>query len=265
MRFLVPPRRILRSLLVACLLLGAGACVDRATEHRIRANALFKSGDFAGAVEECNQGLASKPDDASLLVLKGKADFELGHLSEAAVSYQEAIDKGKGRTGVFLGEAYLGLAVVASRKQDWTTARARFLDLLALNPNDATSHANLAKVDLALGKVDEAVQHAEEAARSRGNEEGVLFTLGNVYLAAGRGPDAEKTFEHICQVVPQAASCPYGLALVLAQKGDRPGALAKLKEAVDKKMPNPEQMADDPALASLKDDPEFRALAKAAH
>jgi len=48
------------------------------------------------------------------------------------------------------------------------------------------------------------------------DEEGVLYTLGTVYLAAGKLKEAEMTFQHICDVVPAASSCPYGVALVAA-------------------------------------------------
>jgi Flp pilus assembly protein TadD len=255
------PRLLPVALAILCVL---GGCVERSTEHRIRANALFKSGEYQQALAEIERGIEAKPEDASLWVLKGKTAFELGDLAQARTSYARALQVGEGKRGVFLGDAYVGLAVISTREQKWEDARQQFLHLLELNPNDGSSHANLAKVDLELGKIDEAVQHAEEAARTRGGDEQVLFTLGKVYLAAGRGDDAQKTFEHICEVVPASASCPYGLALVALQKNDTKAALAKLKEAVDRKIPHPEKLAEDPALAKLKGDPEFVALAASA-
>lgn len=248
--------------------LGATAslsgCVERSTEHRIRANALFKMGEYRKALEECDRGLEARENDASLLVLKGKTAFELGDLGQARAAYNRAVDVGKERRGVFLGDAYLGLGVIATRERKWADARDQFLHLLELNPNDGASHANLARVDLELGKTDEAVQHAEEAARTRGSDEQTLFTLGNVYLAAKRTADAEKTFQHICEVVPSSASCPYGLALVALEKGDNTAAIAKLREAVDRKIPHPEKLGEDPALARIATHPDFVSLAAAA-
>jgi len=236
------------------------SCVEPSAEHRIRANALFKSGDYAGALEECRSGLHAKPDDAPLLVLEAKTAFELGDLRGAESAYQQAVAAGSGRRGVFLGDAYLGLAVIATREQRWADARQRFLELIAIAPADASSHANLAKVDLELGKLDEAVDHAEQAARALGNDEGVLFTLGKVYVAAARLDDAEKTFEHICQVVPRSSSCPYGIALVAMKRGENGRAIVKLREAIDHQMPHPEKLGDEPLFGPLKNDPEFQAL-----
>jgi tetratricopeptide (TPR) repeat protein len=254
-----------RPLAVALVAIFAVAgCVERSTEHRIRANALFKSGSYREALSECERGLEAKPDDVSLWVTKGKTSFELGDFATARAAYARAISLGDKRRGVFLGDAYLGLAVIATREQKWEDARQQFLHLLELNPSDGTSHANLAKVDLELGNTRDAVPHAEEAARNRGADEQVLFTLGKVYLAALRADDAEKTFEHICQVVPNSASCPYGLALVALEKNDPRLALTKLREAIDLKIPHPDMLGDDPALARLKDNPEFAELTAAA-
>jgi tetratricopeptide (TPR) repeat protein len=248
--------------------LGATAsltgCVERSTEHRIRANALFKMGEYRQALVECDRGLDEKAEDASLWVLKGKTAFELGDLGQARAAYTRALELGRQRRGVFLGDAYVGLGVIATRERKWGEAREQFMKLLELNPADGTSHANLARVDLELGKLDEAVHHAEEAARSRGSDEQVLFTLGKVYLAAGRVGDAEKTFQHICEVIPSSASCPYGLALVALEKGDTEGALAKLREAIDRKIPRPDKLAEDPALARLAKNRDFLSLAAAA-
>jgi tetratricopeptide (TPR) repeat protein len=260
--------RLLGVVLVLGSTLGATAslsgCVERSTEHRIRANALFKMGEYRQALDECERGLEARGDDASLLVLKGKTAFELGDFGQARAAYTRAVDVGRERRGVFLGDAYLGLGIVATRERKWADAREQFLRLLELNPSDGTSHANLARVDLELGKIEEAVHHAEEAARTRGNDEQVLFTLGKVYLAAKRIADAEKTFQHIGEVVPTASSSPYGLALVALEKGDNAAAIAKLREAVERKIPNPEKLGEDPALARIAAHPEFLSLAAAA-
>jgi tetratricopeptide (TPR) repeat protein len=156
--------------------------------------------------------------------------------------------------------------MIAARQKDWATARKHFETLVGQNPKDGSSHLNVAKACLELKDLDCAVHHAEEAGRLRGNEEPVLYALGTVYLAAGKPREAELTFQHICEAVPGAASCPYGLALVAARAGDRKRALEQLDEAVRRKLPNPDQIAADPGFSSIKDDPEFQKIAaRAAH
>src|SRR5437868_1163620 len=123
--------RPIRPLALAVALAGAlAACVEASTEHRIRANALFKAGDYSGALAECERGLASKPEDVSLWVVKGKTAFELADFGSARSAYAQAISLGHGKRGVFLADAYLGLAVIATREQKWDEARREFLHLL---------------------------------------------------------------------------------------------------------------------------------------
>jgi hypothetical protein len=87
---------------------------------------------------------------------------------------------------------------------------------------------------------------------------------GTIYLAADKAKEAELTFQHICEVIPGAASCPYGLALVAAKAGDKVRAMRELEEAVRRKVPNPDKLSLEPGFASIKDDPAFVALAEKA-
>jgi tetratricopeptide (TPR) repeat protein len=248
----------------ALLFLGAAAagCVDAPTEHRLRANAFLRGGDAAAALKEIDLGLDRKKDDPALLILRGKALFELDRLDEAKDAYEKAVAAGSsaGLEHRALADAHLGLAMLASRRKDPAAARRHFETLVRINEKDATSHLNVARVCLELKDMECALSHAETAGKLRGNEENVLYTLGTIYLAADKPKEAELTFQHICEIVPNAASCPYGVALVAAKGGDKARALEKLREAVDRKVPNPQQIAGEPWFASLKDEPEFQAL-----
>lgn len=245
--------------------LAQTGCLDKSSEHRIRANAFLRGGDAQSAVNECDLGLGLKPKDPALLILKGKALFELGKLDEAKVSYERALEAGDGQDPRGLIEAHVGLAMIGSRQGNWKEARAHFETIVKLDEGkSASSHLNLARACVSLKDMECAVTHAEAAGHRAGNDETTLFTLGTVYLSAEKFDEAEKTFQHICDVVPAAATCPYGVAMVAAKKGDKARALAKLKEALDRKVPEPQRIPNEPYFASIKDDPEFQALVAAA-
>jgi tetratricopeptide (TPR) repeat protein len=259
--------RLLRAA-CALLLLGAATtgCVDAPTEHRLRANAFLRGGDASAALKEIDLGLEKKKDDTALLILKGKALFELDRMDDAKQAYGQAVTSGKaaGLADAALADAHLGLAMLASRRKDFPVAREHFETLVKINEKDATSHLNVARTCLELKDMTCALSHAETAGKLRGNDESVLYTLGTIYLAADKPKEAELTFQHICEIVPAASSCPYGVAMVAAKTGDKARALEQLREAVARKIPNPQQMAAEPWFAPLKDDPEFQAiLAKA--
>jgi tetratricopeptide (TPR) repeat protein len=250
-----------RVLCIAALLLAAAGCLNKADEHRVRANAFLRGNDANAALQECDLGLAARKDDLPLLILRGKALFELDRLNDARDAYRHAIEVGEQEAPDSLAEARLGLAITAGRLSDWTTARHEFEALVKENVKDGASQLNLARACLELKDMKCAIEHGEEAGRIKGNEEGTLFTLGTIYLANGQATEAEKTFQHICEVVPGAASCPYGLALVAARAGDKDKAIAALTQAVDKKVPRPDSLTTDEGFASLRDDPRFVALA----
>jgi tetratricopeptide (TPR) repeat protein len=257
-------RALVASLLVASVSLGSAGCMDQAAEHRTRANAFLRGGDAGAALKECDDGLATKKDNVPLLILRGKALFELDRFDDARADFEKAVALSKNEEPRSLSEAFLGLAMISTRQKDWASARLQFEKLVSVSPKDAVSHLNVARACMELKDLACAVAHGEEAGHLRGNEEPVLYTLGTIYLAADKLQDAESTFQHICEVIPGAATCPYGLALVAAKKGDKPKALSDLREAVKRKLPNPEKIALEAGFASLKDDPEFIAIAEQA-
>jgi tetratricopeptide (TPR) repeat protein len=245
--------------------LASTSCVDSSTEHRVRANAFFRGGDFAAAEKECNEGLSARPDDVATLILRGKTLFELGRSEEAKRDFDRSVELGASKGKTYVGDAYLGLAIIASRSKDWAAARDDFEKLLALDPNDVGTHANLARVYLELGDTTKAKQHAEIAANARPGDEANLFMLGKVDLAASDMDGAAAAFAKIREANARAPSAPYGLAMVAAKRGDRATALASLREAVALRVPNPGEIAHDPAFASLAADADFlRIVAEAA-
>lgn len=253
------PTRALAVLGLLFSLTSAG-CLDKSSEHRIRANAFLRGGDAQSAVKECDLGLAMKKDDPALLILKGKALFELPDLDESKKAYERALEVGDGQDPRSLIDAHVGLAMIGSRQGNWKEARAHFEAIVKADERSVSARLNLARACVSLKDFECAVAQAEVAGRTAGNDEVTLYTLGTVYLSADKPAEAEKTFQHICDVVPTAATCPYGLAMVAAKTGDKARALAKLKEAIERKVPDPERIPSEPYFASVKDDPAFVAM-----
>jgi tetratricopeptide (TPR) repeat protein len=248
-----------RTFVVLAAVVALAGCVDPPTEHRVRANAYLRAGDATRALGEVDAGLAKTPNDLPLMIMRGKALFELERYDDARVAFRQALDHGASNDRS-RAESYLGLAMAALRLADTKEARAALEALVKLDPSDADAKLNLARVCLQTNDLGCALRHAEEAARLRGNAEEVLFTLGRIYAVNKKLDEAEQTFAHICEVAPNAASCPYGLALVAAQRGDSERALEKLGEAVAKKLPSPDKLALDTLLAPLAADARFKAL-----
>jgi tetratricopeptide (TPR) repeat protein len=255
---------VVGGLFAATVAVTAG-CLDEAAERRVRANAYLRGGDAAAALAECDRGLEKEARNVSLLILRGKALFELTRYREAEAAYLSALSAlGAEGSKAGLGEAHLGLAMVYMRLDKYSEARAQFAELVELRPGDADARMNLARICLQLQDIECALEHGQAAGHVRGSDEGVLFTLGRIYVVAKRYDEADKTFRHICEVAPGASSCPYGQALVAAQRGDKARALAKLREAIELKLPHPDKLADDPLLSPLEGEAQFSELAASA-
>lgn len=246
------------------MLATATGCVDKPTEYRVRSMALFKADKHDEALKACEEGLKLAPQDVALQIIKGKALFELERIEEAHAAYEAALKHGASRPPAELTEAHLGLGMIALHKKDYPTARGRFAALSKANPKDGRAQLNLARICLQMKDLPCALKHGEKAGHLSGRSEGVLFTLGRIYVVAKKYDEADKTFSHICTVVKEAASCPYGRALVAAQRGDTKLALEQLKLAVERKLPNPNQLKNDPMLAPIAKEPAFAELVKKA-
>jgi tetratricopeptide (TPR) repeat protein len=251
-------------LCLGSVLLVLAGCVDKLTEHRVRANAYLKVDKAGNALKECEAGLAIEPANVALHILRGKSLFELGRLDEARQAYTKALSHGATLAPSQLTEAQLGLAIVAVRNKNWLEARKRFLALSDANPKDAHARLNLARVCLQMKDMPCAIAHAEKAGHLQGRSEEVLFTLGRIYTAAKKYDEADRTFARICEVVKAASSCPYGRAIVAAQRGDKKLAIEQLAIAVERKLPNPDRLESDPLLAPIAKEPAFLELARKA-
>src|SRR5690349_14431856 len=116
---------------LACCSALLVSSMDAAAAHRTRANAYLRGNAAEAALRECDSGLAGRPGDAGLLILRGKALFGLDRLGDAKVAYDKSLEAG----GHF-SEAYLGLAMIASRRNDWPAAKQNFEELVRLNDKD---------------------------------------------------------------------------------------------------------------------------------
>ncbi len=153
----------------------------------------LKKGNKDEAASDLNKAIASYPQYAEALSLLGQIDASDGKSAEAKKLFEQAIAADK----QFL-EPYFGLAVLASKEQDWKAASNYSERALALNAYEypvayyyhAVANYNLEKLDV-----------AEKSART------------------ARRLDSQHKIPRI----------DYLLANILVRRGDYPGAAAQLR------------------------------------
>ena len=101
-------------------------------------------------------------------------------------------------------------------------------DALALKPDYVDALLLLAQIDLANGKIDEAIKRAERAVQLESSNALLSFQLGVLKFESGSPSRAKIDFERAIALSGDYANAHFYLARVLYLEGDREGALREL-------------------------------------
>ena len=111
-----------------------------------------------------------------------------------------------------------------------------------------------------LGKYDEAVAALTRALELTGESHLALSGLGHVYAISGRKKAARETIRSLEQVSHQHYVSAYNIAIIHTGLGEKEEALARLREAVDKRDVWLVWLASNPRLDPLREDSRFSEL-----
>jgi tetratricopeptide (TPR) repeat protein len=150
--------------------------------------------------------------------------FEIqGRYTEAVAEYRKAIEKAPNTLNLhyrlaraLLMESHEPAALEAAKKE--------FEAELALNPNDAVAHYQIAQILEAEQKSAEAVPSLERAVELDPEFSEALIALGRARLAANRQDEAIALLEKAVQLTPQSESAHYALMLAYRNAGRREDA-----------------------------------------
>ena len=112
-------------------------------------------------------------------------------------------------------------------------ARDAFEKSIALAPDLAGNHVNLATALLRLGKPKQALRSLEHALDLQNDLPEAHYNLGNTLLALGRPVDAERAFERAIALRPDYAEALNNLGQVLRDRGDAERATRNFHAALD--------------------------------
>lgn len=143
---------------------------------------------------------------------------------------------------------FLAKGNAAMQSGQYDNARIQYETILSLEPQHATAHHMLGRINDMARKFDDAERHYL-AALSANREDGYLLSdLGYSYLQQGRLDEAKKYLTQAITREPDLAVAKVNLAAVYAYGGDHRGALAWLREV------GSEQQAQE-TLASITSKP----------
>lgn len=183
----------------------------------------------------------------------GVAAFGSGNFAEAASQFEAAV-----ALAPAVPALHVNLAMAYLRLERTTDAVASLEKAAALGPNDASvqyqlgsAYVDLQAYDKAVAALRQGLAAKPDLARDALAAEATA-TLGAVYFAQGKVPEAEAEFKRVLTASPSHAAATLGMAKVHFSRGDVPRALEGFERVVTQHPGSPEAAQAATFIAELK-------------
>ncbi|SFU94663.1 tetratricopeptide repeat-containing response regulator [Pseudoduganella namucuonensis] len=187
----------------------------------------FMEKDYLRAARLCDEQIAvNKLHEVDLLRMKATLLLKAGEPEKARKVYERVLDERE------YNWARTGLAKIRMNNGDHETARQMFQGVIGENRFYIDAYDQLANAYQLMGKLEEACDVLEKAAKLSPNSVTRQRNLGNMALKLGNIPLAERAFRKCIQIgeysVLKTVDAYFGLARVCGQKNDPKEALQVL-------------------------------------
>jgi tetratricopeptide (TPR) repeat protein len=208
-------------------------------QKKTQAQAAYQAGDLPKTIELMDSVLRENPRDSIAYYLRGSARVDLGAhtmdtklVRDGVADAREAIRFDTQQSSLYYLPYLFGmksLAVLENRKEHAETA-VKQATLVLDRPNlKEDERANLlyqrAQAEAWLSKNDESINDLQEALKLAPSHFGARATLADVYVKAGRGPEAMGAYNKLVELFPENP-------LSLNNRGMYLQSLGKFDEAV---------------------------------
>jgi tetratricopeptide (TPR) repeat protein len=182
---------------------------------RLLAGLRRQRGDLAEAERLIDAAHTAAPDQAGLLVMLGAIQYEAGKLDESKSSYERALALDPNSAG-----AHTALGHIAFMRNDHTLAEQYFRTALRV-AEDPQALTGLGMVLLARNEAETAIKYFTRAADIAPNDAGVQFSLGRGFMARGMHAFAEQAFLNALRLRPNLpqAVLALGQLYIEAERG----------------------------------------------
>jgi Flp pilus assembly protein TadD len=201
-----------------------------AEEARERARSHFEAGEFDESLKAASEGLSGAPDDVELLVLAGRAGFEVD-ASDAVEHLRRATELAPEQAAAW---HHLGEALAAEGRTG--EADAAFRRAVELDPDDQVALMHLGHTSLATGRQDEGVELLARAADSIHSASTAVISLVDMYRTLGDNDQALAQARRLVEAAPDdlvAWLDVAELSLAVGQLDEARSAFEHLRELDD--------------------------------
>lgn len=188
----------------------------------------------------------------------GASLLEQGKADEAIAEFRKAVALDPKYTA-----AQLNLAYAYDGQGRIEEALAQYQTVIELEPENLFAHNNLGVLYDKQGRYDEAIAAFERVLQIDSSNATALQNLENAKRNNGILQEREERFAQARERVeadPTDPRASYELARLFASFGEKKQALEWIAKALELGFDDFKFLKDDPALASLRDDPRFTGL-----
>jgi tetratricopeptide (TPR) repeat protein len=196
---------------------------------------LESEGKHLAALYYWKTALAKDPSNERVGLAVAALSADLGNTREAA-------DELRAITGAHpeYEPAFVTLAAVLCRMQDYPGGLKSYRKALQLNPADSVAQLSLAKAFLSLHRYEDAIPELRQYALEHPADAEGRYLLGVSYRGAHRLDQAEGALREALQVNPAFPGLDSELGATLTQEGKMKEALPHLDRAISQDRDNPD-------------------------
>jgi tetratricopeptide (TPR) repeat protein len=178
--------------------------------------------------KELDASLAAAADQPAGQLRIAQDYFNRGQLGEAEASLRKAASWDPESGAIF---AALGTILNAAGRDE--EAAAAFWRAAQKSPTDATAAFSAGLAFAAAGKLADAELTLRETVRRDPNYDRAWYNLGLLLAQTRRAREAMEALQTAEKAAPAVADYPYARATILFQTGDRAGAIAAARRALE--------------------------------
>ncbi|HEX7363429.1 MAG TPA: tetratricopeptide repeat protein [Bryobacteraceae bacterium] len=227
----------MKPLVVALLLLAANTSAQTGPQPRKQSIiSELRAGKYGSAQNLLEQALKESPRDASLWTLRGFALSHLGKQKAALTAYKQAIE---------IAPTYLPALEGAAQIEYSTSdphASALLKKILAIRPDDETSHAMLGALAFEHGDCKTATKEFRQSGQLIHSRVKPLEEYGSCLVRLRRPADAVPIFQRLQDLQPENNDARYNLGLVQLLAKHYQDAIATLAPLASKTPANADSL-----------------------
>lgn len=188
----------------------------------------YRAGEYHEALLSCDTYLATYPQDAAALLLKGGILVAIERVDDAITTYKQVIIHSPQRP-----EPYAYLGELFDNAGDSDRALAFYQTAITLRPTWQPLIYNLAHIYLRVGQYKTALQHYQKALHLDPNDAKSHNEIGVIYEAFGHLNTAKKHYQASIKLAPNRTQARENLAAILLRMRELDQAIKLLEDSIN--------------------------------